>query len=57
MRDPGILPRELDIDPPYPSTPPADGGPRIPLPRDLRVRSGVYVPNSCIFTGCMTNFI
>ena len=41
MRDPGILPRNLDIDPPYPNTPPVDGGPRLPLPRDMRVRSGV----------------
>ena len=40
MRDPGILPRELDIDPPYPSSPPSDGSLRVPLPRDLRVRSG-----------------
>lgn len=40
LRDPGILPRNLDIDPPYPSTPPSDGGQRVPLPRDLRVRSG-----------------
>lgn len=40
MRDPGILPRNLDIDPPYPSTPPVDGGPRVPLPRDMRVRAG-----------------
>lgn len=40
MRDPGILPRGLDVDPPYPDTPPADGSQRIPLPRDLRVRSG-----------------
>ena len=40
MRDPGILPRNLDIDPPYPNTPPVDGGPRVPLPRDMRVRAG-----------------
>ncbi|PFH51750.1 hypothetical protein AMATHDRAFT_141977 [Amanita thiersii Skay4041] len=33
--DPGILPRDLDPDPPYP----ADGEMRVPLPRDLRVRN------------------
>jgi palmitoyltransferase ZDHHC9/14/18 len=40
LRDPGILPRDLDIDPPYPSTPPTEGGSRVPLPRDIHVRSG-----------------
>ncbi|KIM30972.1 hypothetical protein M408DRAFT_65457 [Serendipita vermifera MAFF 305830] len=47
MRDPGILPRNLDIDPPYPSTPPTDGGPRVPLPRDLRVRAGAVRVKYC----------
>lgn len=37
MRDPGILPRNLDPNPPYPSTSPSDGS-RMPLPRDLKVR-------------------
>ncbi|KAK1223946.1 Eukaryotic peptide chain release factor GTP-binding subunit [Marasmius sp. AFHP31] len=34
--DPGILPRNLDPDPPYPSTSPSDGGIRAPMPRDLK---------------------
>ncbi|KAL0574332.1 Eukaryotic peptide chain release factor GTP-binding subunit [Marasmius crinis-equi] len=34
--DPGILPRNLDPDPPYPSTSPSDGGVRAPMPRDLK---------------------
>ena len=37
--DPGILPRNLDPDPPYPATSPSDGGIRAPMPRDLKVRS------------------
>jgi len=37
FRDPGILPRNLDPDPPYPSRSPSDGS-RAPLPRDLKVR-------------------
>ena len=40
-RDPGILPRNLDPDPPYPSTSPSDGGVRAPMPRDLKVRADV----------------
>ncbi len=40
LRDPGILSRNLDPDPPYEANSPSDGGPRAPLPRDLRVRSG-----------------
>lgn len=47
LRDPGILPRDLDMDPPYPSSPPSDGGPRVPLPRDLRVRSGAVRVKYC----------
>lgn len=40
--DPGILPRNLDPDPPYPSsTSPSDGIVRGPMPRDLKVRSDV----------------
>ena len=40
--DPGILPRNLDPDPPYPAIPSEDGT-RIPLPRDLKIRLGVCV--------------
>lgn len=39
MTDPGILPRNLDPDPPY--SVPSDGGDRVPMPRDLKVRSDV----------------
>jgi len=39
--DPGILPRNLDPDPPYPATSPSDGGVRAPMPRDLKVRTDV----------------
>ncbi|KAF8912097.1 DHHC palmitoyltransferase-domain-containing protein [Gymnopilus junonius] len=39
--DPGILPRDLDPDPPYPATSPSDGGMRAPMPRDLKVRNDV----------------
>ncbi|KAJ3576658.1 hypothetical protein NP233_g300 [Leucocoprinus birnbaumii] len=44
--DPGILPRELDPDPPYSSETPSDGGSRAPMPRDLKVRNDVtkYCP-------------
>jgi palmitoyltransferase ZDHHC9/14/18 len=42
--DPGILPRGLDPDPPYPATSPSDGGMRAPMPRDLKVRHDVCVP-------------
>jgi len=46
--DPGILPRSLDLDPPYPNHSPSDGGPNAPLPRDLKVRAGMYVSlSSC----------
>jgi palmitoyltransferase ZDHHC9/14/18 len=40
-RDPGILPRNLDPDPPYPAASPSDGDFRVPMPRDLKVRSDV----------------
>lgn len=36
-QDPGILPRNLDLDPPYPSSSPSNGS-HVPLPRDLAVR-------------------
>jgi palmitoyltransferase ZDHHC9/14/18 len=39
--DPGILPRNLDPDPPYAATSPSDGADRLPMPRDLKVRSDV----------------
>ncbi|KDQ07259.1 hypothetical protein BOTBODRAFT_180857 [Botryobasidium botryosum FD-172 SS1] len=48
MRDPGILPRNLDLDPPYSNESPVDGEPRVPLPRDLRVRTGVVRVKYCI---------
>ena len=41
FRDPGILPRNLDPDPPYPATSSADGTLPAPLPRDLKVRAGM----------------
>ncbi|KAJ7063421.1 DHHC palmitoyltransferase-domain-containing protein [Mycena amicta] len=47
MRDPGILPRDLDPDPPYPATSPSDGGVRAPMPRDLKVRSDVVRVKYC----------
>ncbi|KAG5635470.1 hypothetical protein H0H81_011111 [Sphagnurus paluster] len=45
--DPGILPRGLDPDPPYPTTSPSDGGMRAPMPRDLRVRQDVVRVKYC----------
>lgn len=39
--DPGILPRNLDPDPPYPAASPSDGSVRAPMPRDLKVRTDV----------------
>jgi len=47
FRDPGILPRNLDPDPPYPVTSPSDGGVKAPLPRDLRVRAGIVRVKYC----------
>ncbi|THH09362.1 hypothetical protein EW145_g2079 [Phellinidium pouzarii] len=44
--DPGILPRNLDPDPPYANTSSTDDSARAPLPRDLKVRSGVSVKGS-----------
>ncbi|PPQ63280.1 hypothetical protein CVT24_006805 [Panaeolus cyanescens] len=45
--DPGILPRNLDPDPPYPASSPSDGGVRAPLPRDLKVRTDVVRVKYC----------
>ncbi|KAF9448023.1 hypothetical protein P691DRAFT_670293 [Macrolepiota fuliginosa MF-IS2] len=47
MTDPGILPRELDPDPPYSSETPSDGGSRAPMPRDLKVRNDVVRTKYC----------
>ncbi|EGN95508.1 hypothetical protein SERLA73DRAFT_113091 [Serpula lacrymans var. lacrymans S7.3] len=47
FRDPGILPRNLDPDPPLPSTSPSDGGVRAPLPRDLKVRNDTVRVKYC----------
>ncbi|KAI0273579.1 DHHC palmitoyltransferase-domain-containing protein [Gloeopeniophorella convolvens] len=52
FRDPGILPRNLDPDPPYPSTTPTDGDANAPLPRDLKVRSATVRVKYC--TTCRT---
>ncbi|GJJ12583.1 hypothetical protein Clacol_006826 [Clathrus columnatus] len=41
LRDPGILPRDLDPDPPYPASSPSDGAPKMPLPREIRIRDGM----------------
>ncbi|KAK7020497.1 Palmitoyltransferase [Favolaschia claudopus] len=46
-RDPGILPRNLDPDPPYPATSPSDGTPRAPMPRDLKVRQDAVRVKYC----------
>ncbi|KAH7889629.1 DHHC palmitoyltransferase-domain-containing protein [Phlebopus sp. FC_14] len=48
FRDPGILPRDLDPDPPLPATSPSDGGVRMPLPRDLKVRSDTVRVKYCV---------
>ncbi|KAJ3757281.1 DHHC palmitoyltransferase-domain-containing protein [Lentinula raphanica] len=45
--DPGILPRNLDPDPPYPATSPSDGGVRAPMPRDLKVRADTVRVKYC----------
>ncbi|KAF8320108.1 hypothetical protein DL93DRAFT_1940535 [Clavulina sp. PMI_390] len=45
FRDPGILPRDIDLDPPMASI--DDDGPPVPLPRDLRVRAGVVRIKYC----------
>lgn len=41
FRDPGILPRNLDPDPPYPAEASRDSEMRVALPRELRVRAGM----------------
>ncbi|OAX41983.1 zf-DHHC-domain-containing protein [Rhizopogon vinicolor AM-OR11-026] len=46
-RDPGILPRNLDPDPPFPVTSPLDGAEKQPLPRDLRVRNDTVRVKYC----------
>ncbi|KAF8197549.1 DHHC palmitoyltransferase-domain-containing protein [Pholiota molesta] len=45
--DPGILPRNLDPDPPYPASSPSDGSNRAPMPRDLKVRTDVVRVKYC----------
>ncbi|KAI0306624.1 DHHC palmitoyltransferase-domain-containing protein [Multifurca ochricompacta] len=52
FKDPGILPRNLDPNPPYPSVAPSDGSDPVPLPRDLKVRSAVVRVKYC--TTCCT---
>ncbi|KAG6376212.1 DHHC palmitoyltransferase-domain-containing protein [Boletus reticuloceps] len=47
FRDPGILPRDLDPDPPVPATSPSDGGVRVPYPRDLKVRTDTVRVKYC----------
>ncbi|KAG1770358.1 DHHC palmitoyltransferase-domain-containing protein [Suillus placidus] len=46
-RDPGILPRHLDPDPPFPPTSPSDDAVRQPLPRDLKVRDDTVRVKYC----------
>ncbi|KAF8590092.1 zf-DHHC-domain-containing protein, partial [Ramaria rubella] len=48
LRDPGILPRGLDQDPPYPAESPSDGSPPQPFPRDLRIGDSVVRVKYCI---------
>ncbi|KAI0780656.1 DHHC palmitoyltransferase-domain-containing protein [Trametes elegans] len=52
FRDPGILPRNLDPDPPYPASSSSEGSLRQPLPRDLKVRAGIVRTKFC--PTCMT---
>ncbi|KAI0672945.1 DHHC palmitoyltransferase-domain-containing protein [Trametes maxima] len=52
FRDPGILPRNLDPDPPYSGSSSSEGTLRQPLPRDLRVRAGIVRTKYC--PTCMT---
>ncbi|KAI0277668.1 DHHC palmitoyltransferase-domain-containing protein [Russula aff. rugulosa BPL654] len=47
FKDPGILPRNLDLNPPYPSLAPSDGGDYVPLTRELKVRSAVVTVKYC----------
>ncbi|KIO32576.1 hypothetical protein M407DRAFT_105583 [Tulasnella calospora MUT 4182] len=49
FRDPGILPRDLDPDPPCaPTGSSASESQRVPLPRDLRVRAGTVRVKYCV---------
>lgn len=49
FRDPGILPRDLDPDPPCaPLDSSASESQRVPLPRDLRVRAGTVRVKYCV---------
>lgn len=45
--DPGILPRNLDPDPPHSNHSPSDEGVNAPLPRDLKVRAGIVRVKYC----------
>ncbi|KAF5315930.1 hypothetical protein D9611_005011 [Ephemerocybe angulata] len=45
--DPGVLPRGLDLNPPFPANSPSDGGLRAPMPRDLKVREDVVRVKYC----------
>ncbi|KAI0636700.1 DHHC palmitoyltransferase-domain-containing protein [Trametes polyzona] len=47
FRDPGILPRNLDPDPPYSSSSSSGDSLRQPLPRDLKVRAGIVRTKFC----------
>ncbi|KDQ60932.1 hypothetical protein JAAARDRAFT_125489 [Jaapia argillacea MUCL 33604] len=47
FRDPGILPRNLDPNPPYPASSPSENITRAPFPRDLKVRAGVVRVKYC----------
>ncbi|KZO95802.1 zf-DHHC-domain-containing protein [Calocera viscosa TUFC12733] len=47
FRDPGIIPRDLDPDPPYSTVSALDGDDPIPLPRDLRARIGTVRVKFC----------
>ncbi|TDL27419.1 zf-DHHC-domain-containing protein [Rickenella mellea] len=47
FKDPGILPRNLDPEPPYPPSNASDDGNRGPLPRDLKVRAGIVRVKYC----------
>ncbi|KAG2158462.1 DHHC palmitoyltransferase-domain-containing protein, partial [Suillus bovinus] len=47
-RDPGILPRNLDSDPPFPPTSPSDDAVRQPLPRDIKVRDESVRTKYCL---------
>ncbi|KAG9004645.1 Eukaryotic peptide chain release factor GTP-binding subunit [Tulasnella sp. JGI-2019a] len=50
FKDPGIIPRDLDPEPPYPpaSSTASLGATPMPLPRDLRVRSGSVRVKYCV---------